>query len=172
MNNDSEEELGEYHNRVSSDVTVYDTLEALNGRARQLVFVTPNVVMLHGGGLDRGVNHDEEAKKIFNFLQQHISCKIYDRLYKLMADSEDRNFHSGRSEFACVVDVRDDDGSIHELERTILVLESVKKSYVEGACAGCMPHAVQTMVDNEILLLRSKVDLLADGHDEDLDGEL
>lgn len=49
-------------------------------------------------------------------------------------------------------------GNIYGTERTILVLESVRKLYTEGACGGCMPEAVRTMVDNEILLLKGKVE--------------
>lgn len=160
-----EYETDDEYKRIGSDITVFDTLAAAGGRVRKMVFVTPLVIRDgDSGNIDRGVNHRHEAIKVFKFLQQWISCKTYDHLYKMMSKSDSDRYYSPHDEVNCVANSYDRNecyDSIHQLERTILVLESVRKLYVEGACAGCMPEAVRTMVDNEVALLRNKVDEIA-----------
>lgn len=167
MSGDNREEFGEYNRNVDSDTIVYDTLDTSASITKRLTFETST----SSGVYDRDVDHYEEAAKVFHFLQRWISCRIYDRLYMLMADSEGHYFQDGRSDSICVADVCADDRDIRGTERTILVLESIKELHTGEACAGCMSPEVQTMIDNEILILRKKVDSLADDSNEDSDGD-
>lgn len=138
--------------RVDSDITVYDSLGNTAGRVRQMVFITPAVIISHEGVCDRGVDHMKEAGKIHSFLKHCISCRTYKKLFDMMLE------YDGITSCA---DMRKEDNDIFGHERTILVLKSVRKMYVDGVCVGCMPESVRTMVDNEIALLRNNVDAMA-----------
>ena len=159
---DTEMRIDDEHERIDSDISVFDTLATANGRVRKIEFMTPIAIRSDAGGvIDRGVDHQAEAIKVFNFLQHWISCRSYDIIYRMMVKSDRTDCYHPMDELNCVADSCDDHDNIHELERTILVLESVRKLYVEGVCAGCMPESVRTMVDNEVALLRNKVDAIA-----------
>jgi len=152
--------IDDEHEHVDSDITVFDTLAMAKGRVRKIVFITP-IVSRIGDSIDRGVDHHVEAIKVFDFLQHWISSKSYNSIYRMMVRSKSTDSYDPIDELNCVADSYVYHDSIHELERTILVLESVRKLYAEGACAGCMQEAVRTMVDNEVALLRNKVDAMS-----------
>ena len=156
---DTEMLIDDEHERVDSDIIVYDTLATAVGRVRKIVFVTKLAIRSGDGGvIDSGSDHKVEAIKVFDFLRQWISCRSYNIIYRMMVKSDRTDYYHLMDELNCVADSYECNYNVYELERTILVLESVRKLYVEGVCAGCMPEAVRTMVDNEIDLLRNKVD--------------
>lgn len=132
------------------DVVVNDTVSFGDGVKRRMIIETPVAVMQLDGSFDRGVDHVEEARKIFHFLQECMSEVTYDALTRMM-------YYDDMSEGGDDVYT----AMISEAERTLFALEYVNERNFCGT--------VETVVENELALLERKIAelrLLRDDVDE------